>query len=87
MSDRAPAYRDRVLHFDALRLVVLREGDRTEETLATEIESKCLYAHLRTYTQPTQLLAAGASMQPTPSPLCELASWPLLGDLLYVFGE
>ena len=33
---------------------------------------KYLYAHLRTYTQPTQPLAAGASMQPTPSPLCEL---------------
>ena len=33
----------------------------------------CLYAHLRTYTQPTQLCATGASLQPTPSPLCELA--------------
>ena len=38
MSDRAPAYRDPVLHFDALRLVALREGDRTEETFATENE-------------------------------------------------
>ena len=35
MSDRAPAYRDHVLHFDALRLVALREGGSTEETSAT----------------------------------------------------
>jgi hypothetical protein len=38
MSDRAPAYRSHVKHFDALRLVALREGDRTEETLAKENE-------------------------------------------------
>ena len=73
MSDRAPAYRDPVLHFDALQLVVLREGGRIEETLATENEGKCLCAHLRAYTQPTQLLADVVSLQPTPSPLCELA--------------
>ena len=74
MIDRAPAYRDPALHFDALRLVALREGDRTEETLATENEREaCLYAHLRTYTQPTQLLLPEHSFQPTPSPLCELA--------------
>ena len=70
--DRAPAYRDPVLHFDALRLVALREGDRIEETLATENEREMLYVHLRTYTQPTQLFAAEESLQPTPSPLCEL---------------
>ena len=34
---------------------------------------KFLYAHLRTYTQPTQLFAAGERLQPTPSPFCELA--------------
>ena len=75
MSNRAPAYRDPVLHFDALRLVALREGGRTEEALATKNERKikCLYVHLRTYTQPTQLLGAGESPQLTPSPLCELA--------------
>jgi len=28
------------LHFDALRLIALREGDRIEETLATENESE-----------------------------------------------
>ena len=73
MSGRAPAYRDPALHFDALRLVALREGDMIEKTLATENEGKCLCAHLRMYTQPTKLFTAGASFQPTPSPLCELA--------------
>ena len=67
MSNRAPAYRDPVLHFDALRLVALREGDRIEEAPASENERKC------TFTQPTQLFAAGAGLQPTLSPLCELA--------------
>ena len=63
MSDRAPTYRDPALHFDALRLVALREGDRIEETLATENKrEKCFYAHLRAYTQPTQLFAAGAPL-------------------------
>jgi len=38
MSSRAPASRYPVLHFDALRLVALREGDMIEETLATENE-------------------------------------------------
>ena len=73
MSDRAPAYRDPVLHFDALRLVELREGGSIEETLATENERKILFSQLRTYNQPTQLFAAGESLQPNPSPLCELA--------------
>ena len=73
MSDRAPAYQGPSLGFYALRLVALREGGRTEETPATENERKCLYAHLRTYTQPTQIFAAGARLQPTPSPLCGLA--------------
>ena len=73
MGDRAPAYRDFVLHFDALRFVALREERVIEEALATGSEGKFLNAHLRTYTQPTQLFAAGASFQPTPSPLCELA--------------
>ena len=73
MGDRAPVNRDPVLHFDALRLVALREGDKTEEILAKENENKCLYAHLFTYTQPKQFFAAGAGLQPTPSPLCELA--------------
>ena len=42
MSNRAPAYRDHVSHFDALRLVALRGGDRIGATLTTENERKCL---------------------------------------------
>ena len=68
MSYRAPAYRDPVSHFDALRFVALREGDRTEETLATENENECLCAHLRTCTQPMQLLAAGAQLSARTQP-------------------
>ena len=52
ISDRAPAYRDPALYFDALRLVVaLREGDRTEETLATETERNIMRvpAHVHLY--------------------------------------
>ena len=49
MRGKAPAYRCPVLHFDALRLVALREAGRTGECLATENERKFLYAHLRTY--------------------------------------
>ena len=42
MGGRAPAYLDPALHFDALRLVAVREGGRFEETLATENERKML---------------------------------------------
>jgi hypothetical protein len=44
MSGRAPAYRDPALHFDALRLAALREGDRIEEALATENEKMLIHA-------------------------------------------
>ena len=40
MSDRAPAYQAPVLHFNA----ALREGGRTEGSLATKNERKWLYA-------------------------------------------
>ena len=57
MSDRAPAYRDPALHFDALRLVALRERGRIEETLATENEIK-------------MLLRASAHVHPAHAALC-----------------
>ena len=72
MSDGAPVYHDPVLHFNALRLAALRDVD-IEETLATWNKKKCLHAHLRTCTQRMQRFSAGASLQPTPSPLCEMA--------------
>ena len=42
VNDKAPAYLDPALHFDALNLVALREGDRIEEALATENEREIL---------------------------------------------
>ena len=74
MSDRAPACRDPVLHFDALRLFALREGGRIEEILATENEGEMLIrapAHVHSAHAAPLLLER--SLQPTPSPLCELA--------------
>ena len=53
MSDRAPAHRDPSLHFDALRLVALLEGEIIENTSATErTKEKCLREHRRTYALP-----------------------------------
>ena len=40
MSDRVPTYWYPALHFEALRLAALREGGRTEDTLATENEGE-----------------------------------------------
>ena len=62
------------MHFDALRLVALREGGRIEGALATENEREmpmrraCAHA----LSPRTSLLLEG-SLHPTPSPLCELA--------------
>ena len=69
-----PPYRDPLLHFHAPRLVALRGGDRNEgkKKRNRECERNSYWPRLRTCTQPTQLFAAGASLQPTPSPLCEL---------------
>jgi len=50
ISDRAVAYRGPLLHFIALRILKLHEGGRTEETLATENEGKCLHANLHACT-------------------------------------
>ena len=57
MSDRAPASRDPILHFDALRLVALHVRDRIEETLATGNERKVL-------------IRAPAHVHPTHAALC-----------------
>ena len=72
MSDRAPAYRDAVLHFDALQLVALREGGRTGETLATENEKN---AYTRTYSRtlsPCSSLLLGQARSPL---LARPADW------------
>ena len=48
---------------------------------------KCLYAHLRTYTQPTQLFATGASFQSTPSPVCGRPDGPCLAPCSMYLGS
>ena len=54
---------------------------RTRENVCTNTK----YAHLRACTQPALLFAAKAGLQPTPSPLCELALclciWGVIFDL------
>ena len=87
IRDRAPAYRDPVLHSDALRLVVLREGGMIEETLATENERKCIYAQLSTYIQSTHLPAAGTHLSAHSQPVLRTRLIALLSALLFVFRE
>ena len=76
----APPYRGPVLHFHAPRLIALRGGDRNEETPKTENEREVLMCRVCAYTpSPRSFLLLEHRLQPTPSPLCGLASWPLLG--------
>ena len=87
MSDRAPAYRDPVLHFDALRLVALRGGGMIEEALATENEGEMLFTRTCACAlslRSSLLLEQACSLNPARS-----ANWLgglCFGVLLYVFG-
>ena len=72
MRDRAPAYRDLILHSDVLCLVALREGGRTENALETEKEREMLI-RAPAHVQPALEILCQHSSQSTPSPLCELA--------------
>ena len=84
-----PPNRDPVLHFHAPRLVALRGGDRNEETLKTENNEREMLmrrACARTLS-PCSFLLLVHRLQPTPSPLCGLASWPLLGACSIYPGE
>ena len=83
MRDRAPAYRDPALHFDALRLVALREGDRNKETQRTR--EKFICAHLRTCTQPAKLFAAGAPLLAHTQPALRTGLMAPAWRLLHVF--
>ena len=86
--DRAPPYRDYVLHSYAPRLIALRGGDRNEETPTTETEREVLMrrAWARALSPRSFLLLEHRS-QATPSPLCGLASWPLLDACSMFPGE
>ena len=67
--------------------VALREGGRIEETLATENERKHLIRAPAHVHSAHAALCCWSKHAAHPSPLCELARWPLLGVLLYVLGE
>ena len=87
MSNRAPTYQDPALHFDALRLVALREGGRTEETIAIENERKFLSAHLCMYTQPHAALCYWSKLTAHSQPALRSGLMtPAFGVLFYVFG-
>ena len=75
-------YRGPLMHFHAPHFIALRGGDRNEETPATKNKREMLMRpRLRTCTQPNapySCLLLEQRFQPTPSPLCGLASCPLL---------
>ena len=77
-----------VLHFHAPRLIALCEGDRNEETPTIKNEGEVLMRRACARTlSPRSFLQLEHRLQPTPSPLCGLASWPLL-DACFMFpGE
>ena len=88
MRDRAPAYRDLVLHFDALRLVALREDGRTEEALATENGRKN-YARIstRALSPPSSLLLEQAC-SPLPARSANWLDGPCLASCsMYLRGS
>ena len=88
LKTERPPYRDPVLHSHAPRLIALRGGDRNEETPAAGNEGEMLMrrAYARALSPHSFLLLENSS-QPTPSPLCRLASWPLLGACSMYPGE
>ena len=67
------------MHFHAPRLIALRGEDRNEETPATGNESGMLMRRACARTLRPRSFVLGHSLQPTPSLLCGLAPWPLLG--------
>ena len=83
MTERPPD-RDPVLHFHAPRLVALRGGDRNEGTKKTQMLMRRACARTPS---PHSFLLLEHRLQPTPSPLCGLASWPLLDACSMFPGE
>jgi hypothetical protein len=78
------------LHFHAPRLVALRGGDRNEgkKKTATENEREMLmHRACARKLSPRSFLLLEHHLQPTPSPLCGLASCPLLDACSMFPGE
>jgi len=77
------------LHRSSMRLKfpsnLRANSSEKNDFLATENGREANIAHLRMYTQPTQLFATGeqllAHSEPTLRPPCDLARCPLLGAL------
>ena len=70
-----------------MRLIALRGGDRNEETPTTENEGEILMRRACARAPSPRSLFLEHCMHPTPSPLCGLASWPLLGACYMYPGE
>ena len=77
----------KTLYFTSMRCASSRcvRETRMRKHSQQRTREQCQYAHLRTYTPPTRLFAAGESFQPTPSPLYEPARCALLGFVLNIF--
>ena len=76
------------MHFHVPRLIALRGGDRNEETTKTENERDLLMRRACARTpSPRSFLLLEHRLQPTLSPLCGLASWPLLDVCSIFHGE
>ena len=68
MIGRAPAYRDHVLYFDALRLVALREEDRNEEALRNRERGRSVYTRICVRTlSPNSSLLLEKAFSPLPA--------------------
>jgi hypothetical protein len=89
MSDIAPAYRDPLLHLDALRHVARPEGGRTEEAFAADSEKENAYTRTCAYTLSTRSsLLLEKACCPLPARSANWIDGPCFGALLYVFeGE
>ena len=78
------------MHFHAPRLIVLRGGDRNKETPAMAVNKRGMLMRrvCERALSPRSFLLLKHSLQPAPSPLCGLASWPLLGGACSMYpGE
>ena len=88
MRDRAAAYPDPVLHFDALRLAALREGGGIKEALATENERKIVNTRTCARTlSPRSFLLLGKASSPLPARSANWLDGPCLAScLMYFWG-
>ena len=83
-----PPYRDPVLHFRAPRFIALREKDRKGETQTAKNKREMVMRRAGARTlSPRSFLLLEHSLQPTPSPHCGMAPWPLLGACSMYPGE